>query len=433
MSEQEQSPEDIEASEDAIDLSDMKDGIDGAIAGLPRDAPDPLEEAALLSEVESRGRRPRRSPALASLVALAGIYLLTTMWSDFRYWLRSEDDLRDLGSVSEIYREGVFVEDFDNQYVRITGTPDVQHAARMTTEKGVSGYVRIREAGGSLFASVPHEESRPHDRFTGTFEGRMRELGSMWNYDVVQQFFDTEQILQTVDVNPSELARAMKEQSVTLDVEGEDRKIDLTEDDFIRLVVKQPEATVQLGKGTWKRVGDAETAVAELGYPFTLDERDSVHFHSFLVRIPEDERDAAQARLNEGHEVPADNPDPKIGAMILPRTATYVVAPDQIGVAGEDQLVFEYGENTTSPGFRVDGGKLVERGLDDGKLGVDIADVIATRIERQIRVNPNGYVVVVEETPKTKWLSAVLFLVVSALVAINLVALGVWIRRLRAA
>jgi hypothetical protein len=433
VSEQEQNPEEIEAAEDAIDISDIEQGIDSALAGLPRDAPDPVEETALLSEVENRGKRPRRSPALASLVALAGVYLLTTMWSDFRYWLRSENDLRDLGNVTQIYKDGEFVEDFDNQYVRVTGTPDVQHAARMTTEKGISGYVRIREAGGSLFASVPHEDQRPYDRFTGTFEGRMRDLSSMWNFEVVQQFFDNEQILQTVDVTPVELARAMKAQSATLKVDGEDREIDLSDDDMIRLVVEQPEATVQLGKGTWKRVGDAESAVGELGYPFALSERKSVHFHTFVVRISESERDTAQARLNEGHEVPADNPDPKIGAMILPRTATYVVPPEQVGVAGDDQLVFEYGDNTTSPGYRVEGGKLVERSLDDGKLGVDVADVIVTRIERQVRVNPNGYVVVVEERPESKWLSAVLFLVVSALVAMNLVALGFWVRRLRAA
>lgn len=422
-------PEGDGIDEDAIDLSDMEHGIDGALAGLRRDVPDENEEAALISQMKGRGGKSRRSPALAAVVSLVGLYLLTTMWSDFRYWISSRDPV-DLGAVEDIYREGAFLEDYDNRYVILRGTPDVQHAARMKTEKGVSGYVRIREAGGSLYASVPREDERPADRFTGKFQGRMRHLGSMWNYEIVSEFFNNEQILQTVDIAAPELARALTEQSASLKVDGEDREITLTDNDTIRLVVSQPDASVQMGKDTWKKVGQAEEALAALGYPFTKLERKATHFHNFVARIPEAERDAALAKLHEGLEIPADNPDPKVGAMILPRSATYVVPPEGLGVAGDSQIVFEYGDNTTSPGYRLDGGKLVERSVKDGRMGVELEDLSAVRVERQIFVDPDGFVIVVEEDPSKKWLSAVLFLLVCGLVLVNLGALAFTLRRL---
>lgn len=422
----------LDAAEDALDLSDMEHGIDGALAGLERDIPDEAEEAALLHGGGRRRIRTRRSPALAVVVTLIGLYLLSTMWADFRYWTRGDDDLRDLGRVADIYADGVFVEDFDNQYVVVEATPDVQHAARMTTERGAFGVLRLQEAGGSLFASVPREDERPHDRFRGSFQGRIRELSESWNYEVVEQFFNDEQIIHTVDIEPAELARALRDQDPSLRVKGEEREISLGDADSIRLVVRQPDAIVQMGKNTWKRVADAEDALAELGFPFVRLDREGAHFHSFLVRVAPDQHDSVVARLDAGHEVPPNNPDPKVGAMVLARTATYVVAPEDVGVAGDAQLVFEYGENTTSPGYRVEGDRLVEKELRDGRLAVDLDALDAVRVERRIRVDPAGYVILVEDAPSKHWLDGVLFLLVLGLVGVNVASLVITLRRIRA-
>jgi hypothetical protein len=422
---------DLDAAEDALDLEDMDRGLDDALSGMSKDIPDAAAEQDLLHQASHRGFRSKRSPVLAVIVIAAGFYLLITMWSDFRYWLRS-DQARDLGQVTDIYRDGAFLEDLDNEYVVLRGTPDVQHAARMKAEKGVSGYLRIREAGGSLFASVPREDERPADRFTGQFQGRIRHLGSMWNYAYVEEFFNNEQIVQTLDVDATVLHQAIRDQSPSVKVDGGEREISLGENDLLRLVVKQPEATVQLGKKTWPKKADAKEAVAALGYPFVALDRGGSQFHTFLVRIPAGEGDAAQSKLNAEQEIPEDSADPKIGAMVLPRHATYVVPPEQLGVGGEDQLVFEYGQNTTSPGYVIESGELVERKLTDGRMGVRLADLQAVRVERQIWVDPDGYVVVVEETPSDKRMAGLLFLLVCGLVAVNLASLAITARRLRA-
>ncbi len=425
-----QDPEDFDAAEDAIDLSDMDDGIESALAGMPRDMSGADEDGP--SGRVGGGARRRRSPALAVIVIFGGLYLLSTMWADFRYWLRGDDSLRDLGQVSDIYRDGAFSEDLDNLYVVVEGTPDVQHAARMKTEKGKTfGYLRLREAGGSLFASVPREDERPHDRFQGRFQGRMRELGSVSNYEIVEQFFNTEEIIRTIDIDPEELQRALEEQRATLGVQGSEQQITLGEEDDIRLVVRQPDVTVQLGKSTWKKTADAEEAIAGLGYPYARLEREAAHFHSFVVRVPESEIEGLRAKLDAGHDVPDNNPDPKVGSMVLPRSATYVVPPEALGVAGKRQLIFEYLDNTTSPGYAVEGERLIERKLADGKLAVDVADVIAVRVQRKIRVDPEGYVITVEDAPSKHWLGGLLFLLVVALVAVNGASLVITFRRRR--
>jgi hypothetical protein len=151
-----------------------------------------------------------------------------------------------------------------------------------------------------------------------------------------------------------------------------------------------------------------------------------------LIRVAPEARDEIVARLDAGHEVPANNPDPKVGSMILPRTATYVMMPEDLGVAGDSQLVFAYGENTSSPGYEVEGERLAERKLREGRLAVDLADIDAVRVERRIRVDPSGYVIQVEDSPSKHWLDGVLFLLVLGLVGVNMASLVITLRRIRA-
>ena len=87
------------------------------------------------------------------------------------------------------------------------------------------------------------------------------------------------------------------------------------------------------------------------------------------------------------------------------------------------------GSATASPVFEGAGGRLVERQLDEGRLSVDAADLVAVRIEREVEVDPNGYVVLVEELPSGQRLNALLFAVVFGLVALNGVSHAIGLRR----
>jgi hypothetical protein len=409
--------------------------LKGAVSeATPRDredgAPDALEELALLQESPAPPRRGRRSPLLSVLVAVAGAYLLATMWADFRYWVRS-DTPRDLGRVEDIWRDGAFVDDFENLYVVVRGTPDVQHAARMTTEKGAFGYLRLREAGGSLFASVPREDQRPHDRFEGVFQGRTRRLGSRSDFPIVQQFFENEQIALTLEIAPSELRRAVQDGDAGLALRDREGRITLEGDDVIELVASRPEWTVQLGRSTWRSIADAEAAVAALGYPWVRLDRAGAHFHAFLVHAPGVSDVELRTALETGKSVPADNPDPKVGAAVLSRSATYVVSPDRLS-ATDREIAFEYGDNTTDTGWIARDGRLVPRALENGRLALPVDEVIATRVRRHVRVDPEGLVILVEERPADQRLSGILFLLVAVLVGVNVVSLAMSLRPRRA-
>ncbi|RMH00449.1 MAG: hypothetical protein D6705_00325, partial [Deltaproteobacteria bacterium] len=183
------------AADDAADEGDAdfdllaRHGIDGVLARMGHDdAPVELP------------RRGGRSPALSLVVIAVGLYMLATMWPDFRYWLRP-DTPEDLGHVSEILVDGKMPPGLDNRFVRLRGTPDVQNAVRLETKKRFIGYRRIVEAGGSLFVAIPREKTETvTNTFEGVFEGRMRTLGDHGAYGWLEQFFEGERLVRVEDV-----------------------------------------------------------------------------------------------------------------------------------------------------------------------------------------------------------------------------------------
>ena len=153
--------------------------------------------------------RAGRSPLLSIVVTVFGCWLLTTMFADFRYWLQSSEP-RDLGDAGELAKNGRMPDGLHDTYARISGTPDVRHAARMTTSKNYVGYLRINEGGGSLFAAVPRSKDEPiRDEFESTFIGRMKQLdrdpGTAW----LEQYLRDENIVRTIDAEPAALWKAL--------------------------------------------------------------------------------------------------------------------------------------------------------------------------------------------------------------------------------
>ncbi len=407
------------AEEDALDLSDLEGaGLEGVLSGLRTATPD--------EPIELPGRRRGRSPLISLVVVVFGIYLMASMWADFSYWIAPRVPT-DLGMAAEWVRDGRVPAGFDNEYVVISGTPDVQHAARLSTKTRFIGYRRLTEGGGALFAALPRgKEKKITDNFEGRFEGRMRTLSSHSVFSWLKEFFDREDILRVVDASPEALQVSVGSGAATIEtIEGD---LTLTEGDKVRLVASQPESTVQLGKTSFRKVADADAAVEALGHPFVRIERDSSVFHTYRVRIPPTERDAIQARLNADLDLPADHADPKLGALVLPRTATYVVNPAEIVVA-DGALRFPYGDNTTSPGYELRDGKLTERPVAEGVMSVPATSLTAVRVERPIRVDPDGYVINVGETPADAFRNGILWILVFGITLANLGSVLLWWRR----
>jgi len=409
----------VEADEAALDLSDLdREGVDGVVARLSRsDAASEAEDAAVLK----KPRRPR-SPVVSIIVVAFGVYLLGSMWGDFRYWLRSSTPL-ELGHASTLLQDGRTLDPYVDQYVALEGTPDVQHATRLSTKEQFVGYLRVTEGQGGLFAAVPRpKEQAITNNFEGRYVGRVRRVRDDRAYQWLTEFYSNERITITVDLDRDGVLAAEAGAEALPTADGKTVKVGPR--DELRLVFEGPDARVQLGKSSFSDAAAAERAVAALGYPFVALEPTGSFFR-FVVRIPPAERSRAHQVLNTG--LVADNTDPKVGAFVLDLPTSFSAAPGSIAVDG-DSLAFPYGSNTTSLGYDVKGDRLVER-RPAAQVRLPLAELTSVRLEQVVTVDPDGFVIAVGEDPSSQLQAGILWLLVLAIAGANAASLVLWWRR----
>lgn len=416
--------------EAALDLSDLDElGVQGVVDQLRGGDVDPGQDADDLSAA-GLGAAPRkpRSPVVSVIVLVVGAYLLVTMFADFRYWVTGATPV-DLGEAGDLVSSGRLTSAaVENKYVVLRGTPDVQHAARLTTKAQYVGYLRIIEGGGGLFAAVPRskDDEKSGNAFAGEYTGRMTRLGSHRAFPWLEQFFGNEELSQPVDYPLEAWVSALQVAGPgnPLDLEG----VRVAQQDEVRVVTDTLEVRLQLGRSSFNATS-AEKAVASLGYAWVAQEPTAT-FYRFLARIPESERDAAEQTLTEQGEGESINPaDPAIGVLLLPLRAAYLAEAGMLRLS-DGVLSFPYGANTTSPGYDAVGGKLVERSIGEGGgVKVPLDRISAVRYEQPITVDPNGYIIEVGADPAGEWLTGVLWLVVFGLTGVNLISLLLWVRR----
>lgn len=409
-----------EADEAALDMSDLEaQGVEGVVARLGRtDAASEAEDAAVL-------RKPRRhrSPFVSFLVVGFGAYLLISMFADFRYWLRSSTPV-ELGHASSLLQDGRTLDPYADQYVALEGTPDVQHATRLTTKEQYIGYLRVTEGEGGLFASVPRpKDQEVTDEFEGRYVGRLRHTRDDRAYQWLAEFYANERITTSVDLDRDGFVAA-PEAAALPTADGGTTKVGPR--DELRLVFEGPDARVQLGRSSFPEAAAAEQAVAALGHPFVALEP-SDKFFRFVVRIPPSERARAHQALNAGLPGAEGSSDPKVGAIVLGLPASFGAAPGSVTVQG-DAIAFPYGSNTTSLGYDVQGGRLVER-KPSAEVSLPLEQLGSVRLERVITVDPDGFVVAVGEDPSSQLQAGILWLLVLAITGANAASLVLWWRR----
>jgi hypothetical protein len=403
--------------DDDFDLDDLDAvGVDGVVASMRSD------------DDEVAAPRRRRSPWISlGVLAVAG-YLLLTMYGDFRFWMQPSQP-EDLGTAAEWIGDGEVPAGYDNRYVVLTGTPDVQNAAVLTTqggggEPGKYSYLRITEGDGSLFAAVPRSPNRERKlEFEGRYEGRIVTLGNDRAYAWLEQFYDANDVTRTIDSSPQALLTAIERRKTEgLNFDSSDGIVHLDGRDHVSLVVRRPEARVQLGVASFTAKQAAEV-VASLGYPWAKIDSPST-FHQFVVRIPEGER-ASVLKTLEGGLTEEPNPaDPREGVAVLPMSATFTVAARDLKAQG-DVLSFPMGDNSASPGFDAVEGKLVERDLAGAPMQIPAAELSAVRLDKPIELDPNGYLIEVGQKPSDLMSIGLAWLVVLGIALANLVAIGV--------
>lgn len=432
----------VDTDDDELDELDHLDGdgFDRAVADArgrvgASSVPDPdLGERPYTPEEAGLSNRVGwgRSPIISAAVIIVGLFLLSATWSDFRYFLRSlQSEPRDLGHVGDIYADGEFSERFDDEWVVLEGNPDVQHAARMPGREGWIGFMRLVEGDGSMFVAIPRETEDATNEFPGKFQGRMRRLDDTPQWEKLQTFFNAEQIVDMVNLAPASVLAAVAAGSGSVEL-AEGGTIDLAATEKLRLVVTQSTAMAQLGRTTWPTRAEAEQAIAALGRPWVfVDKRDTAWVFAVEVgaNAGVDLYQQLTRTLNGGQDL-AD-PDPKVGGLVLPRRATYLVELGDLKVEGP-ALSFTYGDNSAETGWRREGDKLVPIELEAGRLAVPSAAIEAMRVERTLKANPNGYLLLVDHMPIDTWPSALMFVAVLGVVLLNGWALTTTLRRRRA-
>ncbi len=418
-----------EGEEDALDMADLDaGGVDGVMARLrrPADAAEAAEAEAEDAAVLAKNRQ-RRSPFISVLVVAFGTYMLATMFADFRYWLRSSEPLA-LGQAATLLQDGRTLEPYADHYVALEGTPDVQHATRLSTKERYVGYLRVTEGEGSLFAAVPRpKDQEVTNNFEGRYVGRLRRLGEDRAFEWLADFYATERITTSIELDPKGVIAALGSTALPRAGGG---VVNVGPRDELWLSFEGPDARVQLGVSSFSDAAAAEQAVAALGHPYVqLPPTDT--FFRFVVRIPADQRTAAQSTLNAGVPNAASSSDPKVGAFVLGLPASYGMAVGDVAVDGE-AIVFPYGNNTTSPGYEVRGDRLVEYPRTE-QLRLPLAQLSSVRLDRVIAVDPDGFVVAVGEDPSSQLQAGILWLLVLAITGANTISLVLWWRRRSAA
>lgn len=376
------------------------------------------DQPAAPSEDTPEAPRPRRRrPVIVDLaVILFGGYLLVTMFGDVRYFLQGGTP-RDLGDAAALVENGL-PGNLSEQFVTLRGTPDVQRTARTKTGEKVVRYLRVVEGGGSLFAAVPVVDADAQNQFEGVFTGRMRRLRDIRMLPWIEDYYNGERIAETRDLTPQQLLQALEKKS-------------LRADEQVSLSLDQPDVRIQLGRSSFPSLAAAADAVKALGFPMIAPEdQSSAAFYTLFARIPADQRAAAQTTLAAaGTPQPGDKPDPRYGALVVPFSTTYLVPASALEVEG-GYLSFDYGDNTTSPGYVLEGAALAPRPLDGGRLRVLSTDLRAVGVVRSVKVDPDGYIVLVDETPYAQWPALALWLVVLGVVGWNITSLALlWRRR----
>jgi hypothetical protein len=376
-----------------------------------------------------------RSPIIAVAVIVVGFFLLVATWSDFRYFLRvTQSAPRELGSVEDIYVDGAFTENFDDEWVVLEGEPDVQHAARTPTRDGWYGVLRLLRADAKLFVAIPRDDEDAPKVFPGRHEGRMMRLGDAPQWDKLREFFDAERIVDLVDLERDAVLAALAEGSMRVrSSAGED--LELRGDDTLRLVVEFPVALVQLGRSTWKSRETAEAVIAGLGMPWAATAKSSTVAWQFVIAVDERSPEALaslsrklEAGLDEATraDIDANRADPKKGALVMPRRVAFSAKAGELTRSGE-VISLPYGpDSPEDTGWQVsaaDPTKLERIAASGSALAVPAEQIAAVRVERELRADPEGYLIVVGQGPRESWPSAVMFIAVLGVMGLNALAL----------
>jgi hypothetical protein len=346
---------------------------------------------------ETAAPRRRKLPIFRLAAAAGGLWALVALFPSFRYALQAGDP-QDLGAAGSFTPGG----EHHNIFARVTGTANREQAAQ---PQGLGySYMALEEAGGALWVAVPVGEEPPAEGFVG----RMVRFASADEWVQVRTFLKESVDTVTIDMTNEEFSASAAGTGA----------ITLGPDDTVVIATSEQDVDVQFGKQGFKQA-DAQAIVAGLGYPFLAvpDQKGTVH--EFVARVPADKREEVKKELRAHLPEGVSPAHPRLGATYVVRSEVYKAPGPDVKIEG-GSVSFPFTEGgKVGRGYSLDGGALVERRVENGRLFVELSDVNRFRIERPLSIPDDAYVVYAGLTPSSRLPLALLWIAILAgLVAI---------------
>lgn len=431
-----------QSGEEALDLSDLDEkGVGGIVAEY---------------EGGFDGRRgSRRSGITSLLVAALTVPLLISMYPDFRYaWQPSEPT--NLGTAAEFVTEHGVPSGYYERHVTLEGTPDVRTIAVARGPEETVRFIRLMESDGQLMAVVraPRNEDPTGQvaTYPGHFSGRMTRLGSLGRRSIIpwssaqqfrwlSDFYELEHVTQTVDSSIDHLLTALDVPGEPWVIETEQGPVTLDRHEgLVHLSVVEGDTLISLGGDSFGP-NAAKAAMNALGVPYTFESeadygrpatgdeafKPARPRHRIIARLdPDMSIDRVRAQLETFRQDDGRSEDIRAGVHVMPRSTTFVVAPNEITRSGD---VLQIARAPIKPRYQVEGRALVP--MDEGAhrlAEVPTDEVLEVRVEKPVQLDPNGYVIIDGERPGDRRHFGLMWVVIAAIAIVNVVMAGLWLR-----
>jgi hypothetical protein len=356
-------------------------------------------------------RRPRRRPAIVSLVVAAGALVLIWAWREETLYFFQPRTPRDLGSAAA---PGPLVH---NTFVRIQGIPDRKRTVILEGRWGNHRAVfRLLESHSRIFIAQPRKHRMPPDVFSDTYQGRLLRMADQPYYAQLYRYF-ADQVAMPVDLSAADLLRlAGRAPAEVKDREGQPFRLQARDELFVGILFPG-EYRVQFDRTRYPKAEESDAVVAGLGLPWGPLE-DSRPFRGYVVEASADQAALLLARFRD--------PAERIG--VLPRAAALRCRWGEVRADGDKLALTALGAPAPGPFVATADGHLVPA-APAGTIVVGLDRIRSVEAQTPMRIPADAMVLREADDPGTFAYVVAGDAVLLALLVLNVVLL---VRRLRA-
>lgn len=214
-------------------------------------------------------RRRSRHPIFTAAGAVLALFLVFYGWRDSRYAASSSEPV-DLGSASIAFTSGKGIDDFENRYVRVAGTPDRESALELDTKGSwvFSQMFRILGTGDRLFVHRL-ENPLPAERAEAdVFVGRLIRIDELPYAAAIRSYF-ARHVTATHYFAADEFTRVLAARPpgapLTVADRGGDKVLLAAEEPLAVEVVKPEEVQIGLPRSRFATETEARAAIEKRG------------------------------------------------------------------------------------------------------------------------------------------------------------------------